>query len=179
MWLSTKLVTIASIIAAFSVILALYSALRRSITIINARKRGWGLQVYMIIMLLAMMVSGLVLGTGSPSYDWLMQAIVSPLSSVNYSILTFYMASAGARAFRARSPQATILIVVGIIVLLQQAPVTGIYLPFMNDLALIGTDALALAISRMFTMAVSIGAIVLGVRVLLGREVGFLGYVEE
>jgi hypothetical protein len=132
----------------------------------------------MLLMLVLMTVFGLALGTESSPYNWLMLAIVNPLSSVNYSILTFYMASAGARAFRARSPQAGLLLLTGIIVLLQQAPITGVYFPSIDPLARYCIDAFVLAISRMFMMSVAIGAIILGIRVLIGKESGILGFTE-
>ena len=178
LWFSTKLVTIVSLIASFTIILGLNSAIRRSYNIIRERKRIWILQVYMLILLGLMVVFGLGLGMDSSAFKWLMLAIVDPLSSVNYSILTFYMASAAARAFRARSPQASILLVTGVIVLLQQAPLTATVFPQIDIVSRFFNDAFNLAIARMFLMAVSVGAIVLGVRVLTGKEIGFLGLGE-
>jgi hypothetical protein len=86
------------------------------------------------------------------------------------------MASACARAFRARSTQASLLLVSGIIVLLGQAPLTGAYIPWFGDARLYLTSTFAMAASRMFAMSVTIGAIVLGVRIITGREVQAIGF---
>jgi hypothetical protein len=111
-------------------------------------------------------------------YEFLLVSVVTPLSSVIYGILAFYMSSAGARAFRARSPHAALLLLAGFVVLLYQAPLTGAFFPGIEGAATYLTDTFGMSVSRMFSISVSIGAIVLGVRMLTGREIAFLGFGE-
>ncbi len=177
-WFSGKLMTIAAVTNAFTVVIAVYSQFRRSGRFIREKRRGWVFHIYLLALLAIMTLSGILLGQHVGAYEWLLLAVVTPLSSVIYGILAFYMASAGARAFRARSPQAALLLIAGFIVLLYQAPLTGAIFPGIEGAATYLTDTFGMSVSRMFSISVSIGAIVLGVRMLTGKEVAFLGFSE-
>lgn len=177
-WLSGKLMTIAAVTNAFTIVIAVYSQFRRSGRFINQKRKGWVYHIYLLALLAIMTLSGFILGQHGGAYEWLLLAVVTPLSSVIYGMLAFYMSSAGARAFRARSPQAALLLLAGFVVLLYQAPLTGAYFPGIEGAATYLTDTFGMSVSRMFSISVSIGAIVLGVRMLTGKEVAFLGFGE-
>jgi hypothetical protein len=53
---------------------------------------------------------------------------------------------------------------------------TGAYFPFFGDARLYLTGTFAMAASRMFAMSVTIGAVVLGVRIITGKEVSAMGF---
>lgn len=175
---SVKLITIASLVNAFTLALAVNALMRRALNTVRRRGRGWWWAVYMIACLFLMMLFG-VIGEDKPPWHWVMFGIVNPLSSVNYTILAFYVSSACARAFRARSIHAFLLLATGFIVLLYQAPLTGAIFPGINPVALYFTDTFAMTFSRTTTMGLTVASIVLGVRMLLGREVQFLGFTRE
>jgi hypothetical protein len=177
-WLSGKLMTIAAVTNAFTIVIAVYSQFRRSGRFIREKRKGWIYHIYLLVLLAIMTLSGFIIGQHAGAYEWLLLAVVTPLSSVIYGILAFYMASAGARAFRARSPQAALLLLAGFVVLLYQAPLTGAFFPGIEGAATYLTDTFGMSVSRMFSISVSIGAIVLGVRMLTGKEVAFLGFGE-
>jgi len=177
-WLSGKLMTIAAVTNAFTIVIAVYSQFRRSGRFINQKRKGWVYHIYLLALLAIMTLSGFIFGQHVGAYEWLLLAVVTPLSSVIYGILAFYMSSAGARALRARSPQAALLLLAGFVVLLYQAPLTGAYFPGIEGAATYLTDTFGMSVSRMFSISVSIGAIVLGVRMLTGKEVAFLGFGE-
>ena len=177
-YLSGKFVIIAAITNAFALVLGLYGAIRRASTYIRQRTHGWIIHVYMLLLLGIMTVSGFI-GTDNTVWMFLMESVIKPLGSVNYSLLAFYMASAGARAMRARSLKATVLLIAGFIVLLGQAPFTAAVFPIIDPAYLFLNDTMSLAVGRMFTVATSIGGIVMGIRVLTGREVTFLGLSTE
>jgi len=177
-WLSGKMMTIAAVTNNFTIAIAVYSQFRRSGRFINERRKGWVYHIYLLVLMSIMTITGIVWGQYVGVYQWLLTSVVTPLSSVIYGILAFYMASAGARAFRARSPSAALLLIAGLIVLLYQAPLTGAVFPGIEGAATYLTDTFGMAVSRMFSISVSIGAIVLGVRMLTGKEVAFLGFGE-
>jgi hypothetical protein len=177
-WFSGKLMTIAAVTNAFTIAIAVYSQFRRSGRFIQERRKGWLYHIYLLALLVIMTLSGLLFGQHEGVYEFLLVSVVTPLSSVIYGILAFYMSSAGARAFRARSPHAALLLLAGFIVLLYQAPLTGAFFPGIEGAATYLTDTFGMSVSRMFSISVSIGAIVLGVRMLTGREVAFLGFGE-
>lgn len=175
---STKLMSISAIVTAFTVALAVMAQYRRGMNIITMRKRGWYFKAYMLVAIALMLVFSL-LGRDTGPYHWVMFAIVNPLSSVNYGILAFYMASTCARAFRARNTKAVLLLITGFIVLLYQAPLTGAFFPGIEPVALYFGDTFVLAVGRMFLISVTVGAIIFGVRVLLGKEPSVLGMGGE
>jgi len=165
-WFSGKLMTIAAVTNAFTIAIAVYSQYRLY-------------HIYLLLLMIFMIFNGLAFGQHAGGYEWLLMAVVTPLSSVIYGILAFYMASAGARAFRARSAHAALLLIAGLIVLLYQAPLTGAFFPGIEPAATYLTNTFGMSVSRMFSISVCIGAIVLGVRMLTGKEVAFLGFGEE
>lgn len=177
-WLSGKLMTIAAVTNAFTIVIAVYSQFRRSGRFINERRKGWVYHIYLLALMAIMTLSGFIFGQHAGAYEWILLAVVTPLSSVIYGILAFYMSSAGARAFRARSPQSALLLIAGFVVLMYQAPLTGAFFPGIEGAATYLTDTFGMSVSRMFSISVSIGAIVLGVRMLTGKEVAFLGFGE-
>ena len=175
---STKLITITAIVNAVTLVLALQSQVRRGLNIVQRRQTGWYFKAYMIITMVLMVVFAFF-GRETGPYHWVMYAVVNPLSSVNYGILAFYMASTAARAFRARNTQAILLLTTGFIVLLYQAPLTGAYAPWLEPIALYFGDTFGMAAGRMFLISVTVGAIVFGVRVLMGKETSVLGVGKE
>ncbi len=175
---STKLITITAIANAFTLVLAVYSQFRRGINIVQKRRRGWYFKVWMMLSIVLMCIFA-VLGQDTGPYHWVMFAIINPLSSVNYGILAFYMASTCARAFRARNMKALFLLSAGIIVLLYQAPLTGAFFPGIQPIALYLNNTFAMAAARMFLISVTVGGIVFGVRVLLGQEPSVIGVGKE
>jgi hypothetical protein len=175
---STKLITITAIVNAVTLVLALNSQVRRGLNIMQKRQTGWYWKAYMIITMVLMVIFAFF-GRETGPYHWVMYAIINPLSSVNYGILAFYMASTAARAFRARNTQSMLLLSTGFIVLMYQAPLTGAYAPWLEPIALYFGNTFGMAAGRMFLISVTVGAIVFGVRVLLGKEPSVLGVREE
>jgi hypothetical protein len=171
---STKLITIAALVNIFTIALAVYSLIKRSTNFIQRKPRGWYFKAYMLFTMGLMLVFSMF-GLESGPYHWVMFAVVNPLSSVNYGILAFYMASTCARAFKARNTKASLLLITGVIVLLYQAPLTGTIFPGIEPVALYLTDTFGKAAGKMFLISVTVGALVFGVRVLLGNEPSVLG----
>lgn len=175
---SNELITITAIISAFTIVLAVYAQFRRGFSYIRRRTRGWIFKAYMLVTLVLMLLFALW-GQSTGPYAWVMSAIITPLSSVNYSILVFYMASTGARAFIARNGKALLLLFTGFIVLFYEAPLTGTIIPQIVPPALYITGTLVTAAATMFLITVTVGAIVFGMRVLMGKEPRVLGVQEE
>lgn len=174
---STKLSLIAAIANAFTLSLAVYSQFMRGVSFVRRRARGYIFKVYMMMAMILMVAFAMISQTSGP-YNWVMYAIITPLSSVNYGILAFYMASTCARAFKARNTKALLFLASGFIVLFYQAPLTGAVIPAIEPISLYITDTFVMAISRTFTISLTLGAIVFGVRLLLGRERSVIGAGE-
>jgi len=173
-----KLNLIAATVGQFTVAIAIYSQWRRSLRFIKERRKGWAYHIYLLALMSGMTFIGFTLGEKHDAYTWLVRAIVTPLSSVAYGILAFYMFSALARAFRARSLKAAFLVIAGCIVLLYQAPLTGAFIQI-EPYAVFLTDNFGMSLSRMFSIAIITGGIILNIRMLTGRELAFLGFAKE
>ena len=173
---SQELVLMVSVLNAMSILLAIYAQTRRSLILVQQRNHGWTYQAYLLVTIYLMAGVGFVFGQQSDSFMWFQLAILNPTGSVIYSSLAFYMASAAARAFRARSAQAALLLIAGCFVLLGQAPITGVYFPILGTLREYLTGTFSLAAARIFAISVTVGATVLGVRILTGNESEAIGF---
>ncbi len=106
---------------------------------------------------------------------WIFENVQMPMSSTMFSLLAFYMASAAYKAFRARSVEATVLLVAAIVVMLAQVPLgVKIYkdLPTISQWIL---DVPNLASKRGIAIGVGLGGVATSLKILLGIERSYLG----
>jgi hypothetical protein len=113
--------------------------------------------------------------TTQPQFTWLYTNLYAPLDSAVYSILLFYIASASYRAFIARNPMATLLLVVAVIIMLGNTSLGGLIWPGILPLRDWIMTVPNTAAFRPITMGVGFGTIILGLRLLIWREVSWLG----
>ena len=106
---------------------------------------------------------------------WIFENMQMPMSSTMFSLLAFYMASAAYKAFRARSAEATVLLIAAIVVMLAQVPLgVKIYknLPVISQWIL---DVPNLASKRGIAIGVGLGGVATSLKILLGIERSYLG----
>jgi len=115
----------------------------------------------------------------SPTREFAVQsifnAIVSPGDSTIYSILAFFIAAAAYRAFRARSVEATLLLLAGSIVMLGYAPIGEMISGHIPSLTKWIMDVPNTAGNRVIILSGIIGIVALYVRIILGYERGWMG----
>ena len=175
------------IIAAFAYFLGLYSLIRLHWSRIRARQAGWGYSLVAYISF-ALMVVFVIYNDGSGplhaqaktgGYQWMFLNVYVPCTSTMFSILAFFIASAAYRTFRARSPEAALLLLAGIVVMLGRVPI-GAYI---SDLVPLAADWLMavpnMAAKRGILLGVSLGAIATSLRIIFGIERAYLGGSEE
>jgi len=104
--------------------------------------------------------------------------IVSPGDSTIYAILAFFIASAAYRAFRARSTEAAILLIAGIICMLGNAPIGELIWPGFVPLKDWINQVWVKAESRVITISGLLATLALYVRIILGYERGWMGRGE-
>jgi len=114
-----------------------------------------------------------------PSGDYMVQrlfnGIVAPGDSTIYAILAFFIASAAYRAFRARTIEATILLVAGIVVMLGKAPIGELLWGGLPDVSNWILNVINTAGSRVILMSAILAMIALYIRIILGYERGWMG----
>jgi hypothetical protein len=101
---------------------------------------------------------------------WVYDHVFSPCNATMFALLAFFIASAAFRAFRARNTEAALLLGAAILVLLGRAPIGSLIhenLPYITNWII---DVPNNAGRRAIIMGAALGAIVTGLRVLLGME---------
>lgn len=119
-----------------------------------------------------------ITATTQPQFRWMYLYIYAPSDAAMYSILVFYIASASYRAFIARNPMALLLLIVAIIVMLGNTSIGGLiwpgFLPLRDWIMTIPNTAAF----RPITIGAGLGIIILGLRMLVWREVSWMGRRE-
>ena len=118
----------AIIVFSFAVILGLVNLFISNMKKILNKQKDWQ---YNAVLLAGFIVTAVVgfakgMGTGSP-FDFIVQNIFVQLNATVFSLLAFFIASAAFRAFKARSFEATLLLLAAILVMLGRVPI-GDYL---------------------------------------------------
>jgi hypothetical protein len=172
--IGTRLIDTAVIVASFALFLGVINVLR-----VHARKiqRGESGRVYSIVLIVAMLA---VLAIGLPSFpdqpsgpsqpiiEWIFANIQAPIQASLSALLVFFVITAAYRLLLIRNLESAVMLVVVLLVLIGQA-VLGLFpvLPELKDWLL---DVPAMAGLRGILLGVALGAILTGVRLLLGTE---------
>ena len=161
----------------FGVVLGIMSITMNHTTKIRRRVPNWQ---YSIITLLGMYftaAAGFIWGTadGTP-YMWMFRNVQMPMGATMFSLLAFYIASAAYKAFRARSAEATVLLLAAIVVMLGQVPMgVSIFGEGIIDVTQWILDVPNLASKRGIALGVGLGGVAVSLRILLGIERTYLG----
>lgn len=166
----------APIVAVFALFLGVFNVFRVHFSRIREREGGWP---YSFILLLAMIFStfvGLMYGPyGAPS-RWMFESILLPLEATIFSLLAFFVLSAAYRAFRVRSMETALFVIVGIVVLLGQVPLGSIIsygqLPIIKEWFV---NVPAMGGARGIMLGVALGTMAAGIRVILGIDRPYTG----
>ena len=191
--LSTTLQTWTLIIANFAAILGTVMILRQNKNRIVNRKPGdksWIFAVWLIALLIFYLGLGIygveaslsAMPTRDPTFSWIYNNAQVSLDSAMYSLLAFYIASASFRAFKARSKEAAVLLVSAAAMMLYNAPAGSlIFGPWASQFNAFGDWLLNvpnMAAFRGILIGLAVGTIAIGIRVMTGRERGYLGAGE-
>ena len=160
-----------------------------SLTLLHSKKiqrksTGWQFSVLIIISMIVIMLAGLPipeigLGDKNPVFDFLFMNILTPLGATMYSIIAFFITSAAYRTFRARSNEATVVLVAGILMICYNAPLMTSIWPGFTPIGDWIFSVPNMATMRAVIIGAALGAIALAMRVLLGIERGYLRGGEE
>ncbi len=145
----------------------------------------WYYSAWLLFVMFIMVIFGIFgdeeLGISTATtyqFEWMYKWIYTPLSGTMYASLAFYITSASYRAFRARTLEAGVLLIVGLLVLFKLAPVWQVYLPQVIPLVNWIYKYIVTSSYRGILIGAGIGAILLGIRTIIGLETGYLGRRE-
>lgn len=175
------------ILAAFALVLALGSLLKVHADKIRRKKVNWQYSWVLILAFIVSSIIGLfggVAGTGllptsfgSFPFDiqTLYENIIIPLASSMFALLAFFMASASYRAFRARSSEATLLLVAAFIVMIGFLPVASNISTKLPAFAQWVLNVPNVAGQRGVLFGIALGAVATSLKIILGIERAWLG----
>lgn len=175
------------ILTAFALVLGLGSLLKVHFEKIQRKLANWQYSWILIITFTITAIIGLfggVSGTGilptrigSFSYDiWTIYWHTDvPLGATMFALLSFFMASASYRAFRARSTEATLLLTAAFIVMLGVLPLGNSISRHLPSFAQWIMDVPNVAAQRGILLGVALGMLATALKILLGIERSWLG----
>lgn len=160
----------------FAVILGVMSLGRVHWTKIKRKAPKWQYSFVTLGSLIFTAFAGFYWGreTGTP-YMWLFENVQMPLTSTTFSLLAFYIASASYKAFRARSAEATVLLIAAVIVMIAQVPLGMAISRRVPELSQWILSVPNMAATRAIMIGVGLGGMSVSVRILLGIERTYLG----
>ena len=165
------------IIAGFAAILGVTSLLHVHYVKIRRREAGWGYSAVLYLSMVIILVAGFWSGGESEgtAFGWLYLYVLVALSSTMFSILAFFVASAAYRAFRARSLEATVLLVAAVFVMFGRVPL-GEYL--VSGVGQVSDWIMSVpntAARRGIIIGISLGGIATSIKIIFGIERAYLG----
>jgi ABC-type enterochelin transport system permease subunit len=180
----------ATTLAAIALLIGVLSVAGGHVARIIRRNSDWGYSLILILSMLAVIISGTLIGAvsdsqGNPGYVLFPSSLVEqpvrdvfrafyqPLAGSFLALLSFFSLTAALRALRHRTADAFAVTIVALLVLIGSALPAEV-LPVLGDSLRWASDYIALAGARALLIGSAIGAVIAGVRVLLGFDQPFL-----
>jgi len=193
------------ILAAFAFIIGGGNLLKMNLQKVSERKAGWGFALVTVIAFLVTLFVGLgKVGThpladhpnhpwaapyfqDGSSFWWVFNYVYLPLAATMFAMLAFYIASAAFRAFRAKNPEAIILLVVAFIILLGRTsaglmltdwiPDNTEWYSYLRAEKLTGVimDVFNLAGNRAIMIGIALGVVSYSLKIVMGVDRSYLG----
>ncbi|HHY34550.1 MAG TPA: hypothetical protein GX510_02755 [Firmicutes bacterium] len=167
-----------SVVALF---MGVWNLTRNHVGNIRRKRENWPYSIWLLVVLYAYAIIGIVEGMEGKHFEWIYTGVIVPLDSTTFSLLAFFIASAAYRAFRVRSLEAGLMMVVAFIIMMgntslgnaiwSQTSWLGGFKGIRDWLMNVPNGAGFRAIN----LGLFIGAYVTAVRVALGLERRYLG----
>ena len=180
----------AALLAAMALLVGLLNVVAGHLVRVLRRQPDWGYSLLLLAAMLLVIVSGTIAGiwdqggetkivilpqslVEQPIRD-LFRAFYEPLAGSFLALLAFFSLSAALRALRRRTADALVIVIVALLVLTLTALPQTQALPALG--ASVGwiSDYVALAGARGLLIGAALGAVIAGIRVLLGFDQPFL-----
>ncbi len=186
------------IIGGISLLLGIWSLLHFHYVQIHRGVAGWGFSLVMFIAFVISVAAGFspsvigwfapeTLPSESPKWhlisgieaggplDWVFKHGITPLSATMFSIIGFFIASAAFRTFRARSIEATLLLMAAVIIMLGQTPLGQMLWQGIPDIMVWLFTVPTTAAKRALLFGIAMGSIAFSLRIIFGIERSYLG----
>ena len=180
------------IIGIFALVIGLSSLIKLHYTRIVRKTPDLPYSIVVFVGMAVMAIVGLARGIGEGSwFEWLFENVQVPMGATMFSLLAFFIASAAYRAFRARTVDATLMLVTAVVIMFARVPI-GRYL-WQNimpdsvvrlwanppgDVADWILNVPSMAARRGILLGVSLGIIATSLKIILGIERSYMGAGE-
>lgn len=176
----------AALLAVMALLVGLLNVTAGHLMRVLRRQSDWGYSLVLLAAMLVVIVSGTIIGLVPGGYTLfpsslveqpirdLFRAFYQPLASSFLALLAFFSLSAALRALRRRTADALVIVIVALLVLVLAALPQAVALPVLGDSMRWISDYVALAGARGLLIGAALGAVVAGVRVLLGFDQPYL-----
>ena len=186
--LEEELLSWVIIVSGFTLVLGVVSITRVNWVAVSRKNKGWFYNLLVLLSVFVMAIpsmfpaswwSGFGRAPGSV-YDWAFTYISLPAQATMFALLAFYIASAAFRAFRARSAEATLLLITATLVMLWRIPMGEALLRLVSDnlpgwINTYVMNGFNLAVQRGIIIGAALGAAAMSLRILLGIERTYMG----
>ena len=181
------------IVGGFALILGISSLFHIHFVKIRRHEPGWGysfvLYAGIVGTLLAAFGYSFAAGTWvngketingvTTAFGWVYSYTMVPLQATMFALLAFFIASAAYRSFRARSPEAALLLVAAVIVMIGRVPLGEYLVPALGGLTEWIMGVLNSSVRRAILIGVSLGTVALSLKIIFGIERSYLGGGRE
>lgn len=176
----------AALLAALALLVGLLNVTGSHFERVLRRQPDWGYSLVLLVSMFVVLIFGIVIGPVDeqsfvvlpnllePPIPNLFNAVYLPLAGSFLALLTFFSLSAALRSVQRRSADALVIVVVAMVVLALTALPAVEQLPFVGEALRWTQDFVVLAVARGLIVGAALGALVAGVRVLLGFDQPYL-----
>ncbi len=177
------------VIAGATIMLGIYSLVHVNVPTVLKRKKDWQYKLVLLLGFFTMLILSLWGKDVGTPFDYVFMNLMRPMGATMFALLAFYIASAAFRSFRARSFEATLMLIAAIVVMLGRVPLGElIFNPIVGAISsAFGTDATIvdvmewimnvpnLAGKRAVLIGAALGVISTSLRIILGLERSYMG----
>ena len=177
----------AALLAALALLVGLLNVVAGHVVRVLRRQPDWGYSLLLLAAMLVVIVSGTLIPLRTPNGSFTLpqslveqpirdvfRAFYEPLAGSFLALLAFFSLSAALRALRRRTADALVIVIVALLVLALTALPQTQALPALGASVGWVSDYVALAGARGLLIGAALGAVIAGIRVLLGFDQPFL-----
>jgi hypothetical protein len=170
--LASEFNTWAVLFAGWLSALAVVSTTVSNVKKIQKNEKGWPYAIVLLAALYITILLGAVLGPGHSTFSWIFNSIARATYGAMQATTAFFIITAAYRAFRARTVDTTILLIVAVLVMLGNITLgTAIWTGFRPIRDWLYSVPMAHGNAAIY-ITMAIGAMALGIRTVLGVERG-------
>jgi hypothetical protein len=180
------------IIGIFALVIGLSSLIKLHYTRIARKTPDLPYSVVVFVGMVGKALVGLIRGVDEGTwFEWLFTNVQVPMQATMFSLLAFFIASAAYRAFRARTVDATLMLVTAVLIMFARVPIgrflwEGIMPDSVvqwwanppGDISDWLLNVPSMAARRAILLGVSLGAIATALKIILGIERSYMGAGE-